>query len=68
MEAPASGFHARLSIKCPQLSAQERKLATLLRLEFSTKYIAALWHFAKSVEVERHRLRKKLDCPAARTY
>ena len=55
-------FTARLSIKCPQLSAQERKLATLLGLEFSTKYIAALLGISpKSVEVERHRLRKKFS-------
>ena len=61
VEALHQDFTARLSIKCPQLSAQERKLATLLRLEFSTKYIAALLGISpKSVEVERHRLRKKL--------
>lgn len=54
-------FSARLEDKYPQLTAQERKLATLLRLEFSTKYIASLLSISpKSVEIERHRLRRKL--------
>ena len=54
-------FSARLSVNYPQLTPQERKLATLLRLDFSTKYIASLLNIsAKSVEIERHRLRTKL--------
>lgn len=54
-------FSVRLSSKFPSLSAQERKLATLLRLEFSTKYIAGILNISpKSVEVERHRLRTKM--------
>lgn len=54
-------FSIRLSAKFPDLSAQERKLATLLRLEYSTKYIADLLNIQpKSVEVERHRLRTKM--------
>ena len=62
VEALHQDFTARLSAKCPQLSAQERRLATLLRLEFSSKYIAALLGISpKSVEVERHRLRKKFS-------
>lgn len=54
-------FAVRLASKFPNLSAQERKLATLLRLEFSTKYIAGVLNISpKSVEVERHRLRTKM--------
>lgn len=54
-------FSARLSAKFPSLTAQERKLATLLRLEFNTKYIASVLNISsKSVEVERHRLRQKM--------
>lgn len=54
-------FSARLSAKFPTLTAQERKLATLLRLEFNTKYIASVLNISsKSVEVERHRLRRKM--------
>ena len=45
----------------PQLTKQERRLAMLLRLGFSTKYIAALMNIAPtSVEIGRHRLRAKL--------
>ena len=54
-------FSVRLASKFPQLTAQERKLATLLRLEFSTKYIASLLNISpKSVEIERHRMRTKM--------
>ena len=54
-------FAVRLASRFPNLSAQERKLATLLRLEFSTKYIASVLNISpKSVEVERHRLRTKM--------
>lgn len=54
-------FSVRLASRFPNLSAQERKLATLLRLEYSTKYIADVLNISpKSVEVERHRLRTKM--------
>ena len=53
-------FTARLYEKFPQLTKQERRLTTLLRLGFSTKYIAALMNIApKSAEICRHRLRTK---------
>ncbi|MCF0168218.1 MAG: hypothetical protein HUJ93_06235 [Bacteroidales bacterium] len=61
VEALHQDFSARLEARFPQLTLQERKLATLLRLEFSSKYIATLLNIStKSVEVERHRLRKKM--------
>lgn len=54
-------FSVRLAAKFPELTAQERKLATLLRLDFSTKYIAGLLNISpKSVEIERHRMRMKM--------
>ncbi|MCQ2170593.1 MAG: DUF47 family protein [Bacteroidales bacterium] len=54
-------FSVRLAAKFPELTAQERKLATLLRLDFSTKYIAGLLNISpKSVEIERHRMRTKM--------
>ena len=53
-------FTTRLYEKFPQLTRQERRLTTLLRLGFSTKYIAALMNIApKSAEICRHRLRTK---------
>ena len=54
-------FTARLLDKYPSLTLQERRLATLLRLEFSSKYIAMIMNITpKSVEIARHRLRVKL--------
>ena len=53
-------FSVRLRTRYPDLSPQERKLTALLRLDFPTKYIAAMLNISpKSVEIERHRLRKK---------
>lgn len=53
-------FSIRLRARYPDLSPQERKLTALLRLDFPTKYIAAMLNISpKSVEIERHRLRKK---------
>ncbi|MDR1415675.1 MAG: LuxR C-terminal-related transcriptional regulator [Odoribacteraceae bacterium] len=55
-------FIAKLVERFPQLSEQERRLATLLRLGFSTKDIAGLMNISpKSAEISRHRLRKKLE-------
>lgn len=54
-------FTTRMTERFPQLTKQERRLAMLLRLGFSTKYIAALMNIAPtSVEIGRHRLRAKL--------
>ena len=54
-------FNAKLSENFPQLTPQERRLATLLRLGFSSKYIATLMNITpKSVEIGRYRLRQKL--------
>lgn len=54
-------FNAKLSENFPQLTPQDRRLATLLRLGFSSKYIATLMNITpKSVEISRYRLRQKL--------
>lgn len=54
-------FNAKLSENFPDLTQQERRLATLLRLGFSSKYIATLMNITvKSVEISRYRLRQKL--------
>lgn len=54
-------FNAKLSENFPTLTQQERRLATLLRLGFSSKYIATLMNITpKSVEISRYRLRQKL--------
>lgn len=54
-------FNAKLTEAFPSLTPQERRLATLLRLGFSSKYIATLMNITpKSVEISRYRLRQKL--------
>lgn len=54
-------FTTRMTERFPQLTKQERRLTMLLRLGFSTKYIAVLMNIAPtSVEIGRHRLRAKL--------
>lgn len=54
-------FNAKLSENFPNLTQQEKRLATLLRLGFSSKYIATLMNITpKSVEISRYRLRQKL--------
>lgn len=55
-------FSIKLNEKFPHLTAQEKKLATLLRLGFSSKEIATLMNITpKSAEIGRYRLRKKLN-------
>ena len=54
-------FNAKLSENFPNMTQQEKRLATLLRLGFSSKYIATLMNITpKSVEISRYRLRQKL--------
>ncbi|MDR1273520.1 MAG: inorganic phosphate transporter [Odoribacteraceae bacterium] len=54
-------FIAKLAERFPQLTEQEKRLATLLRLGFATKEIAGLMNISpKSAEISRHRLRKRL--------
>lgn len=54
-------FSVKLAEEFPNLTVSERRLATLLRLGFSSKYIATLMNISpKSVEISRYRLRQKL--------
>lgn len=55
------GYLDRLQAKHPNLSPKEKKLCAYLRLDLSSKEIAGLQNLnAKSVEIARVRLRKKI--------
>lgn len=55
-------FYKRLNEKYPNLSANEKKLCAFLRLNMSTKDIAAItYQSVNSITVARSRLRKKLN-------
>lgn len=55
-------FQMRLESEFPGLTDQEKRLATFLRLNLSTKEIASLMNITpKSVEIARYRFRKKLN-------
>ena len=54
-------FYLRLAKKYQGLSENEKRLAALIRLNLSSKEIAAILNTStKSVEVNKHRLRKKM--------
>ena len=58
-------FKIKLEDRFPDLTDNEKRLATLLRLNFSSKEIATFMNItSKSVEIARYRLRKKLDLKA----
>lgn len=55
-------FYRKLNQKFPDLTENDKNLCALLRLNMSTKEIAAITHQNPgSIEVARTRLRKKLD-------
>lgn len=55
------GFYEKLQERFPELTPNERKLCAFLRLNMSTKDIAAITHQSvNSINVARTRLRKKL--------
>ena len=55
-------FYDKLFKRCPDLSATEIKIAALLRLNLSSKEIAAISYKSESaVKTTRHRLRQKLN-------
>ncbi|MGV8111685.1 MAG: inorganic phosphate transporter [Lentimicrobium sp.] len=55
-------FRQKLTVSFPALTEQEKRLAVLLRLNFSSKEIASLMGISpKSAEIARYRLRKKLN-------
>jgi len=54
-------FYLRLLNRFPDLSENEQRLAALIRLNLSSKEIASILNIStKSVEINRHRLRKKM--------
>lgn len=60
------GYLGRLQVKHPNLTTKEKKLCAYLRLDLSSKEIAGLQNLnAKSVEIARVRLRKKIKLSRA---
>ncbi|MDC1106683.1 tetratricopeptide repeat protein [Prolixibacteraceae bacterium] len=59
-----SDFYRNIEKKHPNLTPNERKICAFLRLNMTTKEISALtYKSAKSIDVARSRLRKKMDLP-----
>jgi len=59
-----SEFYQKLDKQYPSLTKNERRLATMLRLDMSSKEIAVIVGISNSsVNVNRYRLRKKLCLP-----
>ena len=57
-----NSFYQNLENKYPDLTENEKKLCSLLRLKLSSKEIASILNITpKSVEVSRYRLRKKMN-------
>jgi DNA-binding CsgD family transcriptional regulator len=61
-ESVHEAFLKRLKTQYPDLSPRELKLCAYLRLNISSKEIAALMNIStRGVEISRYRLRKKLQ-------
>ncbi len=57
-------FYSKLNTKYPNLTNNEQRLCTLIRLDLSSKEIANILNISeKSVEMNRYRLRKKIQIP-----
>ncbi len=57
-------FFKRLKEKYPQLSPREMRLCAYIRMNLTSKEIAALQNITdRGVEISRYRVRKKLDLP-----
>jgi tetratricopeptide (TPR) repeat protein len=55
-------FYRKLMERFPQLTENDKKLCAMLRLNLSSKEIAAIQNISsKSVDMNRYRLRKKLE-------
>lgn len=55
-------FYSSLKEKYPKLSAKEIRLCSLIRLDLSSKEISSILNISsKSVEMNRYRLRKKMQ-------
>lgn len=65
LEDVHKGFLEKLTEKYNNLTPGEKRLATLVRLDFSNKEISTFMNISpKSVEIARYRLRKKLNLGA----
>lgn len=59
------GFFDRLVLRYPDLTTNELKICAYIKLNLTSKEIAVLMNISPtSVEMARHRLRKKLDLPS----
>jgi len=59
-------FFTRLNLLHTGITPNERRLCALVRLNFSSKEIASILNISpKSVEMNRYRLRKKLNIPGS---
>jgi len=55
-------FYRKLSERFPQLNENEKKLCAMIRLNLSSKEIASIQNISsKSVDMNRYRMRKKLN-------
>ena len=62
IESLNDSFFLKLNDKYPKLSKNDKRLCALLRLNLSSKEIASIQNISpNSVDVNRYRLRKKLD-------
>lgn len=61
-EATNTAFYEKLTALFPDLTPNERKLCAFLRMNMSSKEIAAItFQSTHSIDIARYRLRKKLD-------
>jgi DNA-binding CsgD family transcriptional regulator len=59
-------FYSKLHEKYPDLTHNEIRLSALIRLNLSSKEIASILNISiKSVEMNRYRLRKKMQLPSS---
>jgi len=57
-----SNFYNKLTERFPDISVRERRLCAFLKMNMSTKEIAAItFQTPNSIDVAKHRLRKKID-------
>lgn len=67
-ETTSESFLERIKKLSPDLTSHELRICTLLRLNYSSKSIAESLHIKpSSVDVARHRIRKKIELPHHRT-
>jgi len=66
VEEESHEFFTRLNLLHSGLTQNEKRLCALVRLGFSSKEIASILNISpKSVEMNRYRLRKKLNVPSS---